>query len=245
MMRRLELRQEGALPVEQIERFAELPGSERIVQAGVERKAQFAEAPEARTPLFEECLFALIGIKGHEQVHRPVEHGQDAGVVRGVLVAEHDQVFHGRAQVAVIEVMHGERSKRPDAERRLGDDAELAVAEQHAVEPPGVLGLGAFQDLAGGRHDPDRQGLVRAAAQARGVDVNAADAERAADRSGHVERRREVIELMPAERLRERVPVDPGFAAHGHIVLVDREHRGSCRACPAAARRTKRSRPRS
>ena len=168
VMGRLELRQQGALPVQKIQRFAELPGPERVVQARADGEAQFAESPEARTPFLEEGLLPFIGIKGHEQIHGPVEHGQDAGVVRGVLVAQHDEVFHGRAQVAVIEIMHRERGKGPDAERGLGDDAELAVAEQHAVEPPGVLVLGAFQDLAGGRDDLDRQGLVRAAAQGAG-----------------------------------------------------------------------------
>ena len=82
----------------------------------------------------------------------------------------------------------------------------------------------ALQDLSGRRHDPDRQGLVRAAAEPRGVDVDAADAEGAADGGGQVERRGKVIEVPAPQDLGQRMPVDACFAPDGQAVGIDLEN---------------------
>ena len=66
--------------------------------------------------------------------------------------------------------------------------------------------------------------MVGAAAQVRGVDVDAADTERAANRGGQVERRRQVIQAVPPQPLGECRPEDAGLGPDGKILLVDLEH---------------------
>ena len=120
--------------------------------------------------------------------------------------------------------MHRERRVGPDPQRRLGDHAELAVAEDHAAEQFRVEVVGAFDDLAGRRHHLQGHRLVGAATEARRIHVDAADAQRAAHGRGHVERRGKVVQILPAQFLGQAVPVDAGLAAHGQRIRIYRQH---------------------
>ncbi len=167
------------MPPEQIERLTHAPGPQSVVGRHVEGEAQLPVAPQSSGMAGEELALALVGVEGHQEVDGLVQHGEDARVVGGVLAHQPLQVLDGRAQRRVVVVAHGDGRVRPDAQRRLGDDAELAVAEQHALEKLRVLVLGALHDLAGGCDHLHGQRLIRTASEAGRVDVDAPHAERA------------------------------------------------------------------
>ena len=62
--------------------------------------------------------------------------------------------------------MHADRRVRPHCDRRFGDHAELAIAQNRALEQFRVLAVGAFNDFAGRRDYLQRDGLIGASAQA-------------------------------------------------------------------------------
>ena len=92
-----------------------------------------------RSPVGAERGLALVRIEGHQQVHRAIHDGQDARIVAGVVAVQHLQVFDRGAQRGVVEIVHPQRRVGAYPQRGLGDHAELAVAEDHALEQFGIL----------------------------------------------------------------------------------------------------------
>ena len=148
-----------------------------------------------------------------------VAQREDGAGVDGVLLDEPHHVRERDADVGVEEVAHGHRTVRAHLDPRLGDDAELAVAEEHALQV--VVAFLHADDLAGRRHDLELDGLIRRAAVARRVDVDAADAERAAHGGEHVERRARVVEPARTQRFGDLVPGHAGLDPRGVAVAVE------------------------
>ena len=220
----LELRHQRLLAPLKVQCFVHLPGTEGIVTSHSCRETELAVTPEAPAPASEELPFPFLRIKRHEQVYRAVEHREDAAVVRGALFRQHLQVFDRGAERTVIEIVHRAGRVGADLHCRFRDHAELAVAQQRLLEQLGILLFRALLDLSGRSHDLERHGLVGAAAVLRGIHVDAADSQRPADGGRKIQGRRKIIESLPAERFRQRMPVDAGFGADGQILLIDRKH---------------------
>ena len=220
----VELREQGEAAVEQVPGLAQPPGVQRVVPRHAQGEDGFAVAPQPRLELAHERGLARVRVEGDQEVHGLVEHGQDARVVRGVLPHEPLQVEDGGAHRAVVVVPHADRGERAHAQGRLGDHAELAVAQEHALEELRVALLGALHDLPGRSHHLQGHRLVGGEPEPGGVDVHPAHPQGASDAGGEVEGRREVVEALPAQRLGERVPVDAAFDADGHPLAVDGEH---------------------
>ncbi len=140
-------------------------------------------------------IFRLL-FEAEDQRHDIVSQREDGAGFHGIPCDQAHHVGEGEADVGVQEVPHGHRAVRPHLDPRLGDDTELPVAEEDAFQV--VVAFLDANDLAGRRDDLELDRLIRGAAVARRVDVDAADAERAADRGQHVERRARVVEAAQA-----------------------------------------------
>ena len=148
-----------------------------------------------------------------------VAQREDGAGVHRVLLDEAHHVRERDADVGVEEVAHGHRAVRAHLDPRLRDDAELAVAEEHALQV--VVAFLHADDVAGRRHDLELDRLIRRAAVARRVDVDAADAERAADGGEHVERRARVVEPARPQRFGDLVPRHAGLDPRGGAVALE------------------------
>ena len=154
----------------------------------------------------------------NQRDHIVAQREDGAGVDR-VLLDEAHHVGERDADVGVEEVAHGHRAVRAHLDPRLRDDAELSVAEEHALEV--VVAFLHADDLAGRRDDLELHRLIGGAAVARRVDVDAADAERAADGGEHVERRARVVEAARAQRFGDLVPRHAGLDPRGAAVALE------------------------
>ena len=208
-------------PLQQEPGFAQLPRTQRVAPQHAQAKAELAVAAQARFPLRAERGLPLGRIEGHEEVHRAIEDREDPRIVARVVAVDELEVFDGGAQRRIIVVVHPQRRVRAHLERGLGDYAELAIPEDHPFEEFRILRVRAFDDLAGRRDHLQSKGLVGAAAEARRVDVDAAHAQRSADRRGQVERRRQVVQVFAAQFLGQAVPEDPGLGAHRQRFAID------------------------
>ena len=195
-----------------------------VVLCRAQSELHFGEAAQLRPHVRKEGALALIVVEGEEEVVGAVLHRENAAVVRRV--ASHDdlQVFDRPPQVVVEEVVHAARRIRPDAHRGFGDDAELAVAEEDALEELWIFRFGTLDDLAGRRHDFHRDALVGATPPLAGIDVDAADGDGSADAGCEIKRRADVIEALPPQDLGHRVPENPGLDAREHPVAVNVLH---------------------
>ena len=88
-----------------------------------------------------------------------VAQREDGARVHRVLLDEPHHVRERDADVRVEEVAHGHRAVRAHLDPRLRDDAELAVAEEHALEI--VVAFLHADDVAGRRDHLELHGLIR------------------------------------------------------------------------------------
>ena len=160
-----------------------------------------------------------LPLEAQNQRHDIVTQREDGAGFHGILRDQAHHVGEGNADVGVQEVPHGHRAVRADLDPRLGDDAELPVAEEHPLQV--VVPFLHAHDRAGRRDDLELHRLIRGAAVARRVHVDAADSKRAADRGEKIQRRARVVEAARAQRGGDLVPGHAGFHPRGGAVAVD------------------------
>ncbi len=224
VFRALQFGKEFALALEQIPGLAQFPRAQGIVTQHAQAETELAVTAQARPPVCHERRFTLGRVERQQNIHRAVHDRQYSRIVAGGIAVEQLQIFDRGAQRCVVEIMHAQRRIGAHAQRGFGDHAELAVTENHPLEQLGVPGVGAFHDFPGRGDHLQGQCLIGAAAEARRIHVDPAHAQRAADRRSQVERRRQVIQILPAQLLGQAMPENPGFGTHRQRLGIDVQH---------------------
>jgi hypothetical protein len=207
-------RQQVVLPAPQKADLPQPPWTRRVARRHLRVDERLGAVPERQVGKVLQRAFEPDDERDHIVAQR-----EDGAGVHRVFLDDAPHVRERDADVGVEEMTHGHAPVRADLDARLRDDAELAVAEEHALEV--VVAFVHRHDLAGRRHHLELDGLVRGAAVARRIHVDAADAERAADGREHVERRAGVVEAERPQRFRHLVPRHAGLDPRGGAVAVE------------------------
>ena len=186
---------------------------------GALRKARRQPRVEERLGGVAEREVLWLVLEAQDESDHIVAEREDGAGVDGVPLHEPHHVRQRNADIGVEKVAHGHRPVWADLDARLGDDAELPVAQEHALEI--VVAFLHTDDVARGSHDLQFHGLVGRAAVARRIDVDAADAEGPAHGRQHVERRARVIEPEGAQRLGDVVPRHARLDPRGPAVAFE------------------------